>query len=38
VIDRGRAEAPEDAVLGDRVLLALGAAWLVLFTLGTMGL
>ena len=37
VIDRGRAEAPEDAVLGDRVLLALGAAWLVLFTLGTMG-
>jgi decaprenyl-phosphate phosphoribosyltransferase len=37
VIDRGRAEAPEDAILGDRVLLALGATWLVLFTLGTMG-
>jgi decaprenyl-phosphate phosphoribosyltransferase len=37
VIDRGRAEAPEDAILSDRVLLALGAAWLVLFTLGVMG-
>ena len=37
VIDRGRAEAPEDAVLSDRVLLGLGAAWLVLFSLGTMG-
>jgi decaprenyl-phosphate phosphoribosyltransferase len=36
-IDRGRAEAPEDVVLHDRVLLAIGAAWLVLFGLGAMG-
>lgn len=37
VIDRGRAEAPEDAVLADRVLLSLGFAWLVLFGLAAAG-
>lgn len=37
VIDQGKAEAPEDAVLGDKVLLLLGAAWLVLFGLGALG-
>lgn len=36
-IDKGEAEAPEDAVLGDRVLLLTGLAWLVLFGLGAMG-
>lgn len=36
-IDRGRAEAPEDAVLRDPVLLLLGLGWLVLFGLGAMG-
>ena len=33
-IDRGVADAPEDIVLGDRVLQALGAAWLVLVVIG----
>lgn len=37
VVDKGQAEAPEDAVLGDRVLMALGVAWVVLFGLGTLG-
>lgn len=37
VVDRGQAEAPEDAALGDKVLLALGAIWLVLFGLGALG-
>ncbi len=36
-VDRGEAEAPEDVVLHDRVLLAMGAAWLVLFGLGALG-
>lgn len=36
-IDRGTAEAPEDAVLRDRVLLLTGLAWLVLFGLGASG-
>lgn len=36
-IDRGRAEAPEDVVLGDRILLAIGLAWLLLFGLGALG-
>ena len=36
-IDRGEAEAPEDAVLADRVLLALGFGWLVLFGLAASG-
>lgn len=36
-IDRGKAEAPEDAVLGDRVLWVLGVAWVALFALGTIG-
>lgn len=36
-IDRGRAEAPEDAVLGDRVLMLIGLAWLILFGLGALG-
>ena len=38
VIDKGEAEAPEDAVLRDRALLFLGVAWLVLFGLGALGL
>ncbi len=37
VIDRGDAEAPEEAVISDRALLLLGAAWLVLFALGALG-
>jgi decaprenyl-phosphate phosphoribosyltransferase len=36
-VDRGAAEAPEEVVLHDRVLLLLGAAWLVLFGLGALG-
>jgi len=36
-VDRGSAEAPEDAALGDKVLLLLGLAWLVLFGLGASG-
>ena len=36
-VDRGEAEAPEDVVLHDRALLAMGAAWLVLFGLGALG-
>ena len=36
-IYRGAAETPEDALLADRVLLVLGAAWVVLFTLGALG-
>jgi decaprenyl-phosphate phosphoribosyltransferase len=36
-IDRGAAEAPEEAALHDRVLLFLAAAWLVLFGLGALG-
>lgn len=34
-IDRGAAGAPETVVLGDRVLLALGASWLAMFALGS---
>ena len=37
VIDKGEAEAPEDAILRDRALLFLGVAWLVLFGLGALG-
>jgi decaprenyl-phosphate phosphoribosyltransferase len=37
VIDRGDAEAPEDAVIADKSLLVLGAAWLILFALGALG-
>lgn len=36
-IDRGQAEAPEDAVLHDKALLTIGAIWLVLFGLGALG-
>lgn len=36
-IDRGKAEAPEDTALGDKVLLLLALAWLVLFGLGALG-
>lgn len=36
-IDKGKAEAPEDAVLHDKVLLVLGFAWIVLFGLGALG-
>ena len=37
VVDKGQAEAPEDAVLGDRVLLVTAAAWVVTFGLGALG-
>ena len=33
-VDAGKAGEPEDVVLGDRVIMAIGAAWLVLFALG----
>ena len=36
-VDRGAAEAPETAALGDRVLVVLGGAWLILFGLGAVG-
>ena len=36
-VDRGEAEAPEDVVLKDRALLAMGIVWLVLFGLGALG-
>ncbi len=36
-IDKGDAEAPDEVVLHDRVLLFLGVAWLVLFGLGAWG-
>ncbi len=37
VIDRGDAEAPEDAVIADKGLQILGAVWLILFALGALG-
>ena len=37
VIDRSKAEAPEDALLQDHILMILGVAWLVLFALGSLG-
>ena len=37
VIDRGDAEAPEDAVIADKGLQVLGAVWLILFALGALG-
>lgn len=37
VIDNGGGEAPEDAVLRDRVLQVLGLAWIILFGLGALG-
>jgi len=36
-IERGNAEAPEDAAFQDRILLLLGVIWLVLFGLGSIG-
>jgi decaprenyl-phosphate phosphoribosyltransferase len=33
-VDAGKAGEPEDVVLGDRVIMAIGAAWLVLFAAG----
>lgn len=38
VIDNGAGEAPEDAVLRDRVLQVLGLAWIILFGLGALGI
>jgi decaprenyl-phosphate phosphoribosyltransferase len=37
-VDRGTAEAPEDVVLKDRVLIVLGIIWVVLFGLGAVGI
>ncbi len=34
LVDQGHGGAPEDVVLGDRVLLGVGLAWVVLFALG----
>lgn len=36
-VDRGEAEAPEDTLLGDHVLLVSALAWAVLFSLGAFG-
>jgi decaprenyl-phosphate phosphoribosyltransferase len=36
-VDRGDAEAPEEVVLHDHVLLIMGVAWLALFGLGALG-
>ncbi|MDO8307511.1 MAG: decaprenyl-phosphate phosphoribosyltransferase [Actinomycetota bacterium] len=36
-VDKGEAEAPEEVVLHDPALILTGAAWLVLFGLGAMG-
>ena len=33
-VDAGQAGEPEDVVLGDKVIMAIGAAWLVLFAIG----
>lgn len=37
-VDKGEAEAPEDVVLHDRVLLVLGLIWLITFGLGAWGI
>lgn len=37
-VDAGRGETPEDAVLGDYSLVVFGAAWVVLFGLGAVGI
>jgi decaprenyl-phosphate phosphoribosyltransferase len=34
VLDQGRGSAPEDIILGDRVLQLIGLAWVVVFALG----
>jgi decaprenyl-phosphate phosphoribosyltransferase len=34
LLQRGAGEAPEDLLLGDRLLMLAGLAWLVLFALG----
>jgi decaprenyl-phosphate phosphoribosyltransferase len=36
-VERGRAGAPEDIVLGDRVLQGFGGAWVLLFVVGVLG-
>lgn len=36
-VDRGGAEAPEEVIFGDRVLVIVGVAWLLLFGLGAFG-
>ena len=36
-VDKGAAGAPEEIVLGDRVLLGLGAVWVVTLALGVFG-
>ena len=33
-VDAGQAGEPEDVVLGDRVIMAIGLAWLILFSVG----
>jgi decaprenyl-phosphate phosphoribosyltransferase len=33
-VDAGKAGEPEDVVLGDKVIMAIGAGWLVLFAIG----
>ena len=38
VLETGAGGAPEDIILGDRTLQALGAAWLLLFSLGVYGI
>jgi len=36
-IDAGQAAEPEDIILGDRGLQAIGAAWILLVSLGVLG-
>ena len=37
-VDAGRTQAPEEALLSDRILLGLAIAWLLFFTAGAFGL
>lgn len=37
LLEQGRASAPEDLVLGDRVLLVMGASWAILFAIAVHG-
>ena len=34
VLDQGKGSAPEDIILGDRILQLIGMAWVVVFTIG----
>jgi decaprenyl-phosphate phosphoribosyltransferase len=34
VLDQGKGSAPEDIILGDRILQLIGVAWVIVFTIG----